>query len=572
LRDRVYEMKMENKDKLAAKVFENITEGVMVTDSKQVIQYVNPAFTAITGYAENEIVGVTPRLLSSGYHDAGFYNHMWTVIRSEGRWQGEIWNKRKSGEIFLESITISAVKDIEENATFYIALFKDVTIQKELEARIQHQAYHDIVTDLPNRHFLKERMERSIQRAQGNGQLVGIMFLDLDRFKRVNDLLGHSAGDILLKHVAQRLKSCLCSTDTIARVGGDEFIILLPELSRVNESEEVAQKVIHDLTSPFFIESYELYITVSIGISHYPQDGGDGELLIRHADHAMYKAKELGKNNYQVYTPEQEKMHVPLDLFSLEISLRKAIHDEELYIHYQPQYNSVEDALIGVEALVRWKHPELGNIPPAQFIHVAEESGLIAKLDQWVLRRACMQAKSWFDQGLAPIRVSVNLSMLTFRQPNLVHFISNVVGETGLLPEYLELELTESMVMDNPEATMRILSQLKAMGIHISLDDFGVGYSSLNYLKKLPIDRIKIDQSFVRDISEDQDDQAIVHTIISLCHNLKLDVIAEGVETENQLEYLRQHRCVDVQGYLYSKPLPEEEVVKLMQQMSPNMP
>jgi diguanylate cyclase (GGDEF)-like protein/PAS domain S-box-containing protein len=554
---------VENKERLASKVFENITEGIMVTDSKQVIQYVNPAFTAITGYREQDIIGATPRLLSSGRHDAEFYNNMWTIIRNNGRWQGEIWNKRKDGEVFLESITISAVKDIGEGSPIYIALFKDVTIQKELEARIKHQAYHDTVTGLPNRLLLNEHIEQTIKKASRNHNTVGILFLDLDRFKRVNDTFGHSVGDLLLKNVAQRLKSCLGSRDTIARIGGDEFIIMIPDLSNPKESALVAEKIILALTSPFFIERHELYITVSIGVSHYPTDGDNGELLIRYADQAMYRAKERGKDNYQIYVHEQEKQPVSIQSFSLETSLRRAIHNEELTIHYQPQYNSIKGELIGVEALVRWNHPEWGSIPPSQFIPLAEESGLITLLDQWVLRRACEQAKSWFDHGVAPLRVSVNLSMLQFRQPNLLHFISRVLWETGLPPKYLNLELTESTVMDNPENAMRILNQLRTMGIRISLDDFGVGYSSLNYIKKLPIDTIKIDQSFVKDILVDIEDQAIVRTIITLSHALNLNVIAEGVENEEQLEYLKTHKCEEIQGFLYSKPLPEEEVVKL---------
>ncbi|NHN29516.1 bifunctional diguanylate cyclase/phosphodiesterase [Paenibacillus agricola] len=565
----LHDIKMvENKDRLASKVFENITEGIMVTDSKQVIQYVNPAFTAITGYREQDIIGATPRLLSSGRHDAEFYNKMWTVIRNKGRWQGEIWNKRKDEEVFLESITISEVKETGDSPPIYIALFKDVTIQKELEARIQHQAHHDTVTGLPNRLLLNERIEQTIKSAVQNHNTVGILFLDLDRFKRVNDTFGHSVGDMLLKSVAQRLKNCLRSRDTIARLGGDEFIVLIPDLSSPRESTRVAEKIILALTSPFFIEMHELYITVSIGISHYPTDGDSGELLIRYADQALYKAKEKGKDNYQVYVREQEKQSVALHSFSLETSLRRAIHNEELTVHYQPQYNAVKGELIGVEALARWNHPEWGNIPPSQFIPLAEESGLITLLDQWVLRRACEQAKSWFDQGFAPMRVSINLSMLQFRQPNLLHFISRVLWETSLPPKYLNLELTESTVMDNPETAMHILNQLRSMGIRISLDDFGVGYSSLNYIKKLPIDTIKIDQSFVRDILEDIDDQAIVQTIITLSHALHLNVIAEGVENEGQLEYLRMHKCEEIQGFLYSKPLPEEEVVKLFCRMA----
>jgi diguanylate cyclase (GGDEF)-like protein/PAS domain S-box-containing protein len=550
----------QKKERMATSVFEHISEGIMVTDSRQTIHYVNPAFTSITGYTEADIVGASPKILSSGKHNREFYDNMWNCIRQQGSWQGEIWNRRKNGDVFLESITITAVKESADYVAYYIAVFKDITVQKQLEARLRHQAYHDTVTGLPNRLLLNERIDEAVRHADHNRRLFAILFLDLDRFKRINDTLGHSAGDQLLKTIAERLVSCLRGSDTIARIGGDEFVVLLCGLAHAEDSVAIAQKIIQSLTSPIFLGRHELYVTVSIGISFYPNDGRDAHTLIKHADQAMYKAKDQGRNNYQLYTPAKED-HAP-QLLSMETSLRRAIAYEQLYLHYQPQFDAATRQMIGIEALVRWSHPDWGNIPPSRFIPLAEETGLITLLDQWVLREACAQLKRWLDEGYSPLPVSVNVSMLQFRQPNLGQFISRVLADTGLPARYLEIELTESTIMSNPDVTLQTLHELKRMGIRISLDDFGVGYSSLNYLKKLPIDTIKIDQSFVKDIPEDANDKAIVQTIIHLSQNLRLGVIAEGVETEAQLQYLQSQQCKGIQGYLLSRPVPHHEITR----------
>ncbi|WP_176706704.1 putative bifunctional diguanylate cyclase/phosphodiesterase [Paenibacillus hemerocallicola] len=555
------EMKLtQKKERMATSVFEHITEGIMVADSLQTIQYVNPAFSSITGYTEEDIVGASPKILSSGKHNREFYDNMWSSIRLRGSWQGEIWNRRKNGDIFLESITITAVKESADSVAYYIAVFKDITVQKQLEARLRHQAYHDTVTGLPNRLLLNERIAEAIQHADHNRRIFAVLFLDLDRFKRINDTLGHSVGDQLLKTIAERLVSCLRGSDTIARIGGDEFVVLLCGMAHAEDSVAIAQNMIQSLTSPIFLGRHELYVTVSVGISFYPNDGRDAHTLIKHADQAMYRAKDQGRNNYQLYTPAKED-HTP-QLLSMETSLRRAIANEQLHLYYQPQFDAATRKMIGIEALVRWSHPDWGNIPPSRFIPLAEETGLITLLDQWVLREACAQLKRWLDEGYSPLPVSVNVSMLQFRQPNLGPFISRVLADTGLPARYLEIELTESTIMSNPDVTLQTLHELKRMGIRISLDDFGVGYSSLNYLKKLPIDTIKIDQSFVKDIPEDANDKAIVQTIIHLSQNLRLGVIAEGVETEAQLQYLQSQQCKGIQGYLLSRPVPHHEITR----------
>jgi diguanylate cyclase (GGDEF)-like protein len=389
-----------------------------------------------------------------------------------------------------------------------------------------------------------------------------MMFLDLDQFKRINDTFGHRIGDNLLKAVAECLKCCMRESDTIARFGGDEFMVLLPEVLHEQDAVTVAEKMLEALRQPLMLGDRELFISSSIGISLYPSDGSDSETLIKNADTAMYHSKKQGRNNYQLYRSLMNDM--AFERLTLENSLRKALQKDEFLVYYQPQINLHTGEIIGMEALVRWQHPELGMVPPIKFIPLAEDTGLIIPLGEWVLRAACVQNKAWQLAGYPHIRVAVNLSMLQFKQPDIVETIIRVLQETGLDPRYLEVEITETMLMDNPDATLGKLKQLKAMGIRISLDDFGTGYSSLNYLKRLSIDTLKIDQSFVRDIASDADDRAIVNSIIHLAHSMNLRVIAEGVETMEQLNVLRSHQCDEIQGYLIGYPLPAEDVEHLM--------
>ncbi|WP_051330767.1 bifunctional diguanylate cyclase/phosphodiesterase [Aneurinibacillus terranovensis] len=558
------EMKQfENKQRLASQVFDNITEGIMVTDREGTILFVNPAFSVVTGYSEEEVIGNNPRILSSGLHQTEFYKEMWAALHETGRWKGEIWNRNKKQEIYLVEISITTVKDDLGEAMHYVGVFEDITLRKQMESKIQYQAYHDMLTGLPNRVLFNDRLDQAIDHSSCNNKKLAVMFIDLDQFKRINAMFGHCIGDDLLQAVAECLKRCIRESDTIARFGGDEFMILLPEVFHEQDAVTVAEKIIEALRQPLMLGDRELFISSSIGISVYPADGNDSKTLIKNADTAMYHAKKQGRNNYQLYRSLMNDDEA-FERLTLENSLRKALQKDEFLVYYQPQINLHTGEIIGMEALVRWQNPELGMVPPVKFIPLAEDTGLIIPLGEWVLRAACTQNKAWQLAGYPPIRVAVNLSMLQFKQSDMVGTIVRVLQETGLDPRYLEVEITESMLMENPDATLGTLKQLKAIGIRISLDDFGTGYSSLNYLKRLSIDTLKIDQSFVRDIATDADDRAIVNSIIHLAHSMNLRVIAEGVETTEQLNFLRSHQCDEIQGYLIGYPLPAGEFVHLM--------
>lgn len=545
----------EAKQKLSYIIFENIAEGIMITDEVQRILYTNPSFTAITGYEEREAAGQTPRLLRSGWHKSDFYQQMWNVIRQEGSWQGEIWNKRKDGDMYLESITITTVRNESGKIVNYIGVLKDITVQKQLEAKLQHQAFHDALTGLPNRILLQERMAQAFRYAEEHRRCAAVMFVNVDRFKRINDSFGHASGDLLLKSIAERISAELRASDTLCRLGGDEFVILLPDLRHRDDSARFAAKIIEKLKQSFYIENQELFLTASIGISQYPEDGMTGEALIQNANKAMYRAKESGRNNYQSYSPLMMKKHRSL---SLETDLQKALLQEQFVVHYQPLVNADTGLVTGAEALVRWNHPQLGLVPPGQFIPIAEDSGLIIDIDKWMIRNACKQLKRWQEERLPHVSVSVNISTLQFHQSDFVAFLADALAENRLEPGSLSLELTESTVMSHSDIAFRTLDQLRQMGIPISIDDFGTGYSSLNYLRKMPIQTVKIDQSFIRELTVNREDRTIVQAIISLSRNLNLNVVAEGVETEEQLQFLRENQCTNIQGFYFSKPLPEQ--------------
>jgi diguanylate cyclase (GGDEF)-like protein/PAS domain S-box-containing protein len=555
----VSERKKSEKDlSLASTIFENLSEATVVTDAENKIVSVNPAFTRITGYGPNEAIGRNPRIMSSGRHDKEFYRAMWTSINETGHWQGEIWDRRKNGEIYPKWLSISTIKDKHSGKVRdYIAIFSDITERKEAEKRIQFMAHYDALTGLPNRALLYDRLSQNLSHAQRNNKRVAVLFLDLDRFKTINDSLGHTVGDLLLQSVAERLKECLRAGDTVARLGGDEFVVILPDLEDADYAGLVAGKILECVAEPHVIRGRDLSTTASVGISVYPQDGGDRETLIKNADVAMYKSKEAGRNNYLFF---QEEMNArAVERLSMENSLRRALERNEFALYFQAQVDTAAGRIIGAEALIRWLHPAMGLVMPAKFIPIAEESGMIVAIGEWVLRAACMKNRAWQEAGLPPVPVSVNLSALQFRQKELVQIVANTLRETGLEPRYLELELTESSIIQNAEAAINTLKELKAMGVQLSIDDFGTGYSNLGYLKRFPIDKLKIDQSFVRDLATDPDDAAIVRAIISLAKSLQLRVIAEGVETKEQLEFLSDHGCAEVQGYYFSKPVPEEE-------------
>jgi diguanylate cyclase (GGDEF)-like protein/PAS domain S-box-containing protein len=550
--------------RLAGTVFENSTEGIIITDARAHILQVNRAFTAITGYSEAEAIGQTPRLLRSDRHDAAFFQAMWASLIEFGYWQGEIWNRRKSGEVYPEWLSIIAVRDEKGEIIHYLGVFADLTEKKLADAHIHRLAYYDALTELPNRPLLEERLKQALTTAQYNNWLVAVLYLDLDRFKTINDTLGHPFGDKLLHAVAERLAGHVRDSDTLARFSGDEFTIMLGDAVNQQNATLVAQKILDTLAEPFYLEGREVFITPSIGIALYPLDADNKDDLIRHADTAMSHAKARGGNAFHFYSAD---MNVAASQrLTMETHLRKALERNEFVLHYQPQVSLRTGRIIGMEALIRWQHPERGLVAPGEFIPLLEETGLIVSVGEWVLRTACAQNSAWLAAGLPPLRMAVNLSARQFHQSGLAAMVNQALQDAGLAPERLELEITESILIQDVQATITTLHQLHALGIQISIDDFGTGYSSLSYLKRLPISKIKIDRSFVRDICTDPDDGAIAHAVISLGHSLKMQVIAEGVETGEQLEHLRAQGCDEIQGYYFSRPLPAEAFAQLVRE------
>ncbi len=551
-----------------SRALEHIADSVVITNRRGDIEYVNPAFELTTGYSKQEVIGKNPNIVNSGKHDKAFYKVLWDTILSGKNYRDVFINRKKDGNLYYEEKTIVPLKDEEGNITSFVATGKDITERLRAEERLLYMAHHDILTDLPNRALFIDRLSQAILRAHRSNHGIAVLFLDLDRFKVINETLGHDLGDRLLQDLAERLRSCLREADTIARLGGDEFAVLLEDITDVTDTSSIAIQVRDVLSNPFMVDGRELFITASVGISIFPDDGQDAHTLLKNADTAMHRAKESGRDTHQLYSAEMSTR--ALEQLTLETDLRHAVAREEFLLHYQPQVDLENGRIVGVEALIRWNHPELGLIPPDDFIPLLEETGLIIPVGEWVLRTACAQNKTWQDIGLPPLSVAVNLSGRQVDSPDLVEQVRDIVTESNLDPSYLELEITESMIMANVEATIETLTCISDMGITFAIDDFGTGYSSLSYLKRFPISTIKIDRSFVRDITTDPDDAAIVTTIIAMARNLKLGIIAEGVETEQQSAFLRAHGCTRIQGYLYSRPLPVEEITELLRQACPS--
>jgi diguanylate cyclase (GGDEF)-like protein/PAS domain S-box-containing protein len=559
--------RLEKDLELRNRAIEASPNAVIITSAKPPnypIEYVNPAFLRMTGYDEKEILGKSMRLLmGTDSRQPGIAEFKSATIEQRPG-HAVIRSYRKDGTMFWNDLYTSPVRDASGKVTHFVAAQYDITEMKRYEAELEKRANQDTVTGLANRNLLRDRLTQALAFAARYMHQVWVVHLDLDRFKFINDTLGLSAGDELLRQVAARLEGCTRDTDTVARLAADEFVLVLPERSNESTAIHSMQRIMEAVAKPYIIEGHEFFMTTSAGMAVYPSDGEDAETLMKHADIAMYRAKETGRNNYQFYTPAMNER--TLERLRLEGDLRLALEHRQFELHYQPQVDLHTGRVHGMEALVRWQHPTYGMVAPGRFIGLAEETGLIVPLGAWVMRTACMQAKAWQDAGHGELRVAVNLSARQFGQKDLVSSIEAILGDSGLAPRCLEIELTESMIMTDVEHAIGVLRDLAKLGVQISVDDFGTGYSSLSYLKRLPIDVLKIDQSFVRDISIDPDDAAIVATIISLAHSLRLQVIAEGVETAGQLEFLRSHGCDAMQGYYFSKPVPAAQFGELLRE------
>lgn len=563
---RLYSQKQADEQlHLAALVFDNSRELIVITDANLHVISVNRAFTKVTGYTPAEVVGQHIRHIKSGRQDQPFYEVMWQAITEVGYWQGELWNRRKNGELYPALASVSAVHDAQGKITKYISVSTDITEFKQAEDRIRYLAYYDPLTELPNRTLLRDRAEQALSKAAREHTEAALLFLDLDHFKTINDTLGHLSGDMLLQEATQRIRAALRHTDSVGRLGGDEFLIVLGR-GDATSAAHVAHNLITRLAQPFSINDHNLIITASIGIALYPRDGNDFDELHKNADIAMYKAKELGRNRYHFFTPELNQ--AAMERLTLESALREAVEQGQLSLSYQPQIDLASGQVIGVEALLRWNHPQLGMVSPAKFIPIAEDSGLIGKIGAWVLQEACRQNKAWQEAGLPPLVVAVNVSTRQFSLGDILGVVQQALGESGLAAEYLEVEITESLLAQDMENTLEVLNHLHQLGVQIAVDDFGTGYSSLAYLKRFPLHKLKLDQSFVRDLEQDADDRAIASGVVNLGHSLGLIVIAEGVETPAQLDILRRLGCDEIQGYLYSRPLPAAELAAWLQRGS----
>ncbi|MDQ1813519.1 EAL domain-containing protein [Massilia sp. CCM 9210] len=551
--------------RLREKVIEVSANAVIICNAEgpdYAVEYVNPAFESITGYSAAEVIGKSLKSLQGAGHDQQNIDEISAALREQREGHAVLRNYRKDGSGYWNDLFIAPVRDDAGAISHFVVAQYDISAVMRFEAELEYQANHDALTGLANRHLLAERLSSAIAQAHRAGTELWVVFVDLDRFKFVNDTLGHEAGDAMLRVLGERIKGAVGEADTVSRMGGDEFVLVLPGHPGDGDGLRVLQRIMDAVAEPLRIQAHEFFVTCSMGVAVYPADGGNADTLTKHADIAMYRAKELGRNSYQFYCPEMNAR--TLERLQIEADLRHALERNELVLHYQPQIDVHSGVIVGMEALLRWEHPVLGLVSPLRFIALAEEMGLIIPIGAWVIRTACMQNMAWQKAGLGRLRMAVNLSARQFTGKDLLQSVSSALEESGLEARYLELELTESMVMSDVDNAITILRMLKQLGVHLAIDDFGTGYSSLSYLSRFPIDVLKIDQSFVRDIALEADGAAIVVSIISLAHSLRMKVIAEGVETAEQLAFLREHGCDEVQGYFFSRPVGALEFEHLM--------
>ncbi|WP_252089975.1 phosphodiesterase DibA [Pseudomonas sp. MWU13-3659] len=553
-------LRSEDRERLrmAAAVFDSTLEGVLVTDRNGLIVHVNRAFMRITGYQQDEVVGQRPSKFKSGRHDAPFYQQIYAALADKGEWSGEIWNRRKSGEIYPQWQTICAIRDDGGELSHYVAVFSDISAIKHTEEELAYLAHHDPLTGLPNRLLFNDRVEQALAAAQANKRGCALLLLDLDHFQSINDGLGHTIGDQLLKLVGERLREVLGNGVTLARLGGDEFGVLAENCQQVGQAGKLAQTIIERLKEPFSFEGNRLFISASIGISLFPSDALSAEQLLRNADSALFKAKGNGRACYALYTEEltahaQQRVETAGEL-------RRALEQQELRVFFQPVHDLFTSRMIGVETLVRWQHPTRGLVPPGEFIPIAERTGLIAEIDAWVLGQACRQMVQWQTEGRVLEFVAVNISSRLFNQRELYRQVADVLHDTGLDPALLELEVTESAVMEDPEVALEQMHRLRELGLNLAIDDFGTGYSSLLRLKRLPVQKLKIDQGFVAGLPHDEDDIAIVRVIIALARSMGMQVHAEGIEQAEQARFLLVQQCQMGQGYWFGRPVPASEL------------
>lgn len=541
---------------LAKIAFENASEGMMVMDANANILSINKSFTAITGFNQQEVFGTVPKALQVTEREA------WRHLQLDGQWRAELLNHRKNGEAYQERLTVNAVKNQQDETIYYVGVFADITEAKHSQNRLHELVNHDPLTGLPNRRLFNELLEHAIKRAEREHHQIALLFVDLDRFKAINDSLGHQVGDKLLYEVSKRIHHAMRDSDIVARLGGDEFLVMMDMIKHPQDAALIAQKIIYALQVEFFIDGKEIFIGASVGISIFPKDGSDVDSLIKAADIAMYQVKNRGKNNHCFYSEDLSKNAV--ERFTIESQLRHALERNQFEMYYQPQISLLTGDIIGAEALIRWRHPDLGLVSPARFIPIAEETGLIVQIGEWVLRQAALQAIQWINDGYTMQWVSVNVSGVQIMRSNFYDTVYGILIETNCNPNILELEITESTVMQNTEFVIDTFNNIKQLGVRVAIDDFGTGYSSLSNLKRLPLDKIKIDQSFVRGLPDDLDDAAITNTINAMACSLGFTVIAEGVETLAQATFLKNMGCLEAQGYLYSKPVTAAEFTKLL--------